>query len=409
MKKLFILMTLLFVMPVFGTVSDGETIREAFTCDGLVTTYTFTFACNSSDEVLVYSPLTATGQSTTALTVDVDYTISPTGGSYLNGGVVTITPALASTFTVEIVRRIKLSQETASGAITPTSIVAALDKITRQLQDSEDRKDRSLHLPESDDITLDMTIPPVVGRAGLYLGFDLNGEPVALAGPVDVTSASVFGNIFVQTANALSARGLLELDTDDPVEFAAGTFSGLITANGGVTLGAGDDLIGSATSDITINTDKFSVDGATGDTVIAGTLGVTGATEITGVATLGDGSLLKTSAAPTTDAMIANKKYVDDFTTMVPAVSGAGTGYAGEESVTFQNGIILKQGSVIVSTGETVTFGVAFPNDITSLTLALRINNDNRTASYHLETVSDFKVYHNNGGDTAVSFQAWGY
>jgi len=84
------------------------------------------------------------------------------------------------------------------------------------------------------------------------------------------------------------------------------------TFNGGITLGAGDDLIGSATSDITFNTDKFTVAGATGDTVIAGTCDITGATEVTGIATLGDASLLKTSAAPTTDAMITNKKYVDD-------------------------------------------------------------------------------------------------
>lgn len=77
------------------------------------------------------------------------------------------------------------------------------------------------------------------------------------------------------------------------------------TFNGSITLGAGDDLIGSATSDIAFNTNKFTVAGATGNTVVAGTLGVAG------VATLGDGSLLATSAAPSTDAMIANKLYVD--------------------------------------------------------------------------------------------------
>ena len=49
-----------------------------------------------------------------------------------------------------------------------------------------------------------------------------------------------------------------------------------------------------------------------GNEAITGTLKVTGAGEITGVATVADASLLKTSAAPTTDAMIANKKYVDD-------------------------------------------------------------------------------------------------
>ncbi len=78
------------------------------------------------------------------------------------------------------------------------------------------------------------------------------------------------------------------------------------TFNGGITLGAGDDLIGSSTSDITFNADKFTVAGDTGNTLVAGTLSVTG------VATLGDESVLATSAAPTTDAMIANKKYVDD-------------------------------------------------------------------------------------------------
>jgi hypothetical protein len=90
------------------------------------------------------------------------------------------------------------------------------------------------------------------------------------------------------------------------------TVTGASTFNGSITLGAGDDLIGSSTSDITFNTNKFTVAGATGNTVIAGTCDITGATEVIGVATLGDASLLKTSAAPTTDAMIANKKYVDD-------------------------------------------------------------------------------------------------
>jgi len=72
------------------------------------------------------------------------------------------------------------------------------------------------------------------------------------------------------------------------------------------TLGDGADLIGSATSDITINTDKFTVAGATGNTSIAGTF------ESTGIATLADASVTKTTGAPTADAQIANKKYVDD-------------------------------------------------------------------------------------------------
>lgn len=70
--------------------------------------------------------------------------------------------------------------------------------------------------------------------------------------------------------------------SDNLVVDGTSTLTGAVTANGGITLGAGDDLIGSATSDITMNTDKFTVAGATGNTVIAGTLGVTGVTTLSG-------------------------------------------------------------------------------------------------------------------------------
>ncbi len=175
MKQLVIL-TMLFATPVFATVGDGETIRQSFTTNGSTTTFTFTFKCNSSDDVLVYSPVIATGLPIAPLVEDTDYTIAPTGGSYLNGGVVTISPALEDTVALRIVRRIKQSQETAQGAIDPTSLVAALDKSTRAIQDAEDRKDRSLHIPESDSVDFDMTLPNAVDRAGKVPVFDESGN-----------------------------------------------------------------------------------------------------------------------------------------------------------------------------------------------------------------------------------------
>ena len=54
------------------------------------------------------------------------------------------------------------------------------------------------------------------------------------------------------------------------------TVTSASTFNGSITLGAGDDLIGSSTSDITFNTNKFTVAGATGNTVVGGTFDVTG-------------------------------------------------------------------------------------------------------------------------------------
>jgi hypothetical protein len=72
------------------------------------------------------------------------------------------------------------------------------------------------------------------------------------------------------------------------------------------------------TGDFAVNTDKFKVIATSGNTTVAGTLGVTGLATVggtlgvTGIATLGDTSALATSAAPAADAQIANKKYVDD-------------------------------------------------------------------------------------------------
>ena len=322
MKKLLIVLFLV-TAQVFATVSDGETVRQAFQSDGVNTTYTFTFSCNSSDDVFVYAPLTATGDPTAALTVDIDYTIAPTGGSYLNGGVVTISPALASTFTVKIVRRIKQSQGTSSGAVTPTSIVAALDKLTRMLQDAEDRKNRSLHIPDSDATSFNMEIPNSVDRASKFLGFDTVGNVTLFdsTGSGSGVTHSSFGTSFAITATASSARTLLELSTSDDVEFATiagttGAFSGLITANGGVTLGAAVDLIGSATSDITFNTNKFTVAGATGNTVIAGTLDITDNIDPTSYETTNGGFLNSDTMAGAADTSTASSDSIVKYTTL---------------------------------------------------------------------------------------------
>ena len=130
----------------------------------------------------------------------------------------------------------------------------------------------------------------------------------------------------------------------------------------GVNTGKHTDI----TCDSIVNAGNQSV---AGNETIAGTLGVTG------VATVGKGSLLASSDAPTTDPMIANKKFVDDKitanTTMVPAITGAGTGYAGEESITLPNGSIVKAGRVDTSIGATnpvaVSFATPFPAGIVSI------------------------------------------
>ena len=117
------------------------------------------------------------------------------------------------------------------------------------------------------------------------------------------TTPTLDGDYGFLYAKTVTDKELHYLDEDgDEIQLTTGGTIGGAT----VTLLADKDLIGSSTSDITINTNKFTVAGATGNTVIAGTL------TQQGVATLADTSALATSAAPTADAQIANKKYVDD-------------------------------------------------------------------------------------------------
>lgn len=357
MKKLIILFVLLLTCPCMATVPTGESVREYF-ADATETEYIFTQPCGSSDDILVYTHVVETGVEA-LLTITDDYTVAPTGGDYLNGGTVTLGAAPGAAYDVVIVRKIAQSQETAAGAITPTSVVAVMDRLTRMVNDLADRVDRSIHLQESDAATFDMELPGLSERAETYPYFNSSGV-LTYVSSVTTGDATVsgFGATLIDDASAAAAATTLELGTTDAVEFAGitgttGTFTGAIGAAGSITLGAGADLIGSGTSDITINTTKFTVAGATGNTAVGGTLGVTG------VATLAKGSLLASTDAPTTDAMIANKKYVDDKTG-----TGAGT-IKGWASVA-ANGTLLDGYNCTTarnSTGNyTITWGTDFAN-----------------------------------------------
>lgn len=152
------------------------------------------------------------------------------------------------------------------------------------------------------------------------------------------------------------------------------------------------------TGNFAVNTNKFTVEAATGNTVVAGTLGVTG------VATVAKGSLSASSDPPTTDPMLANKKYVDDQDTADhPA-------YTGGESHTDGSGLIVKSGYVEGSgSPQTVTFGTAFPNDVVSVV----VNIVRSAASGYGITVSDltktgFKYYY-GASDQNIFWQARGY
>ena len=171
MKKL-ITILMLMATTVFASVTDTTTKYQYFACDGSTTTFTFTMPCNSSSDIGIEKILLSTGDPTT-MTEDTDYTIAPTGSSYINGGVVTIDPALAATYSLTITRDIIGTQETVSGAVNAISIEAMVDKSTRQFQDNRNKINlKTIRIPDSDPATAYAKLTDYVSRRGYWLGFD---------------------------------------------------------------------------------------------------------------------------------------------------------------------------------------------------------------------------------------------
>ncbi len=125
--------------------------------------------------------------------------------------------------------------------------------------------------------------------------------------------------------------------------------------------------------------------------------------------TLPDASAMATSAAPTTDAQLANKKYVDDNTVWVPTVAA---GYAGEQSVTFPNGLIFKIGieSVAGNATDEITFDVAFPNNVVAAFASYSKSGDTNVSNPCTavrKTGSEATVLQITNGNASVENIAW--
>jgi hypothetical protein len=90
------------------------------------------------------------------------------------------------------------------------------------------------------------------------------------------------------------------------------------------------------------------------------------------------------AAAPTTDADVANKKYVDDQIAAIETIDPA-TVDATTKSVTFQNGLIMKWGS---TSSATTTFPVAFPTACLHLMLTIHYNSSGAPAGQYTYIVS---------------------
>jgi len=213
-----LLLVLVLCSSLFATVTADEAIREFFDGDGETTEFTFTIPCYASTEISVYKQLISTGVPET-LVEDDDYTITYTGSSYLEGGVVTIDPALASTYQVVVERKITNTQETVPAAINSTSIVAGFDKLQRTTQDLWDRNNRGIRLdPTAEDANL--TIP--VLRKSTILGFD-DSNDLVVYDLTDIGDVNITGTINLTGGSVSMSGGTAIVDSNSNITVNGGT------------------------------------------------------------------------------------------------------------------------------------------------------------------------------------------
>jgi len=133
------------------------------------------------------------------------------------------------------------------------------------------------------------------------------------------TGALVFANTPTLVTPVIGAATGTSLSLTGNLSGAAGTFSSTLTA------GASTLASAAITGDLAVNTNKFTVAAASGNTLIAGTLGVTGATTLSSTLTAGTSTL--TSLSVTNNETVGGTLGVTGATTLANTlfVTGAGT------------------------------------------------------------------------------------
>ena len=145
----------------------------------------------------------ATTYIETALVNGTDFTVSGAGDT--SSGV-TITPSSAIPAGTNWVMfsdagNAQSTTLTTAGEFPAKSLEFAFDKLAIGTQEADGKADRALKLPISDTASAD--IPNKADRASKYLGFDANGDPIALAGGTATSSADIS---YLQGATGSASR-----------------------------------------------------------------------------------------------------------------------------------------------------------------------------------------------------------
>jgi len=229
---------------------NAVTRRVVFTGSAGLGPYAFTFEVLDDDDLAVYF-------NTTLLTVTTDYTVTinanGTGSvTIVTGGSVPSTPTASDQIVIVGARDIeRVTDFVTAGDLLASSLNEQLDALTIFDQQVAEEQKRSLQAPVYDPAhvddggTLDMTLPAKATRAGKYLSFNTDGNPIAASGTTD-TPVNAAMDTFVGSATLAAAR--TELLTGTNLALTANTVSSS-NSNGDINLSP------NGTGTVIINTD----------------------------------------------------------------------------------------------------------------------------------------------------------
>ena len=331
------------------------------------------------------------------------FTISPTNGDPENGGTVTLTSAVTScTITIERVVPFASEADYKRGALSPDSLTENFDKSAAMSQQLSDEITRSLKIPTTDPAGLTYDIGTVAVRKNTVLGFDASGN----TSNIDLVES---GTVGVDTDFGLTiASNIISVNAD-------GTSIGF---DGVGAVEVKDDGITTAKIlDANVTTEKIASPTGTDTSVVTGTAGADG--QLAGWNADGDAvdsgysviddDTMATAADTNIPTSESVKAYVDAID---PSDGFTPTTYAGEESVTLPNGLVMKTGYKAGTSG-TVTFGGGTPDPfvggIVSVTITMIGATKLPNAAVVVSATTGNFVWDADTGSTGIYWTAIGY
>lgn len=190
------------------TISSTTRLAGPYTGTGTTGPFTFAFKVFQASDLYLVKLEISTGAET-VLALTTDYTVALNGNQDSNpGGSITLVAALTSAYTLTVtsdIANLQPTDITNQSGFYPEVITDALDRATIQIQQINNNNDRTLKIPVSDGLSLNMELPTATDRANGYLAFTGTGEPSVIAIPTGGLSSLTLTATTASTSNTTGA------------------------------------------------------------------------------------------------------------------------------------------------------------------------------------------------------------